>query len=542
MADDASVIAAGWAAFAERDWGRARDCFSDALAGAAAEAFDGYGHALWFLGEAETGVEWRERACIAYAERGDWELAARVAGWIAHQHAMQGRESLARGWLTRAERGLEGRDDCAGAGWIAIERARLGGVEECIAGTRRALDIGRDAGDADLELFALSQLGRSEVAAGRYEEGMAHLEEAMTGAVAGRIASPQTLGETYCNMVTAAASAGDWERAMEWCAIVGGVARDSNLLPLHGACRALHADVLLASGRPDDAEQALADALAVTGYAPALTIGAVATLALLRIRQGRLPEAEMLLEGRIEASPILHALAHLRLAEGEPQIAIGLLRRALAAVEGDVLATARLVAALVGAALADGDLDDARAALGDLERLVAASDRPLLAASLDLATSEVAATAGETDRAHEHARRALERFGRLGMPHESAEARVALARSLADANPALAREEARAAHATFRDLGASRSADLAAALMRDLGAGSAPGPRGDGYGLTARERQVLELIARGLTNGEIGRRLFISEKTAGHHASRIFGKLGVRNRAEAATRARAWIE
>ncbi|NUR77704.1 MAG: response regulator transcription factor [Thermoleophilia bacterium] len=75
--------------------------------------------------------------------------------------------------------------------------------------------------------------------------------------------------------------------------------------------------------------------------------------------------------------------------------------------------------------------------------------------------------------------------------------------------------------------------DSAAAVLRDLGAGTGRGPRTYGE-LTARERDVLALLARGMTNGGIAKTLFISEKTAGHHVSRILSKLGVRNRAEAA--------
>ena len=56
----------------------------------------------------------------------------------------------------------------------------------------------------------------------------------------------------------------------------------------------------------------------------------------------------------------------------------------------------------------------------------------------------------------------------------------------------------------------------------------------DRYGLTPREREVLELLAEGRTNKQIAETLFISESTAGVHVSNILGKLGAANRVEAA--------
>ncbi|WP_446725076.1 response regulator transcription factor [Nocardiopsis sp. N85] len=57
-------------------------------------------------------------------------------------------------------------------------------------------------------------------------------------------------------------------------------------------------------------------------------------------------------------------------------------------------------------------------------------------------------------------------------------------------------------------------------------------------GLTPREAEVLRLVARGLTNREIGERLFISAKTVSVHTSNLMGELGVSDRNATAVRAR----
>ena len=122
------------------------------------------------------------------------------------------------------------------------------------------------------------------------------------------------------------------------------------------------------------------------------------------------------------------------------------------------------------------------------------------------------------------------------MPLDIGEARLELARALAADAPEMARDDARAAFAAFQELGASRAMDAAAAVLRDLGGGTAPRARAHGE-LTAREQEVLGLIGLGMSNARIALTLCISEKTAGHHVSRILSKLGVRNRAEAAAHA-----
>ena len=79
------------------------------------------------------------------------------------------------------------------------------------------------------------------------------------------------------------------------------------------------------------------------------------------------------------------------------------------------------------------------------------------------------------------------------------------------------------------------SADGAGAsdLFRGV-VGATAAPRGDTFGLSRREHEVLALISEGRTNREIGERLFISQKTVGVHVGNILGKLGVSGRVEAA--------
>ena len=126
------------------------------------------------------------------------------------------------------------------------------------------------------------------------------------------------------------------------------------------------------------------------------------------------------------------------------------------------------------------------------------------------------------------------------MPLQAAQTRVEIARTVRAAEPTLAIEEARVALAVFDEIGAVRDADLAASLLRDLGAAGRAGPKGLER-LTKREREVLGLLGQGLTNAEIAARLFISTKTAAHHVSNVLAKLGVRNRSEAAAYAHRFL-
>jgi DNA-binding CsgD family transcriptional regulator len=125
-------------------------------------------------------------------------------------------------------------------------------------------------------------------------------------------------------------------------------------------------------------------------------------------------------------------------------------------------------------------------------------------------------------------------FAEFGHVAELAQVRVTLAGILrATGDPAGAREVGDLARTAAHDLGAQPMLDDLKSI------GSAPA-RGDAASdtLTARETEILALVAEGRSNGEIGKQLFISAKTVSVHVSNILGKLGASGRTEAAAIAR----
>jgi ATP/maltotriose-dependent transcriptional regulator MalT len=176
-------------------------------------------------------------------------------------------------------------------------------------------------------------------------------------------------------------------------------------------------------------------------------------------------------------------------------------------------------------------------------RLAAASCGPVEEAELALAEAEYARATGANGAEPWQAAAAL--WGALGRPYPVAYARWREAEALMEARDRDG--AARAASAALegaRRLGSAWLAEevisLAARARLHLGdkATAATTPAAEEpenpFGLTARERDVLALVAAGATNREIGERLHMAEKTASVHVSRILAKLNVRSRTEAA--------
>jgi DNA-binding NarL/FixJ family response regulator len=499
------------------------------------------GVALWWLGETRASIDHTERAYAEFRRAGDSVPAAVAAMSLCVTWASNfDNHAVAGGWLARAERLLGDLDPNPLQGWLWL----LHGYLEPDTGRARelqqqVLELARATGDPDLELCALGDLGLTLVTQGRAAEGLALIDEAMAGTLGGEHRRLLTVVVASCDMLVACDLAGDLRRAAQWCQVADQFIARYGCPFLYARCRTLYGGVLMAKGRWAEAEAELKAAIRMAeGPGPASHAEALARLADLRLRQGRLEEAEALLPERGGGRAAARTAARLRLARGEPSVAAGLLERSLEddgqpGIHGERhLQAAAALETLVAAQLALDDLGAATAAAARLAELAEAEGDSQVAAMAAQAGARVAAAAERPQEARRLLERALGLFSDNDLPYETALARVELARALAGANPELAVAEARAALGAFERLGAKGEADAADALLRSLGAPGRTGPKRVGV-LTRREQEVLRLVGLGLSNPEIAQRLFISRKTAAHHVSNVLAKLGVRNRAGA---------
>jgi DNA-binding NarL/FixJ family response regulator len=525
-----AVINAGTAALADGRWAEARSAFEAVLATAdLPRAQDGLAEALWWLGEPQASLVHRERAFVGFRRAGQDSAAAAAAIEACVVHLINfGNGAVAAGWLARAE-------SLAGAelqGWICLMRAfMVPDADEACALMRRCIDTGRETGDVDLELSARSDLGGRLVAAGRVAEGLALIDEALAGALAGECRRRVTVVWACCTMLGACQTAGDLKRATQWLRVVDAFTARYGCPFMYATCRAHYGGLLVATGRWEHAERELAAAIRMSGRAgPVPHAMAITVLADLRLLQGRIEEAEALLANCTDDL----VRARVCLARGETEAAAALLERCL----GDDADPARAATGLALLVQAQIGLDRPGAACASADRLKAlgaAEPCGRAAALAAVAAGRVAAAHGDHAMAADHFRAAVPVLDRLELAFDAAQARLATAQVLTPESPHVAVVEARAALAAFDRIGASAYADTAAELLRSLGDRGRSVPRIPGP-LTRRERDVAKLVGRGLSNPEIARRLHLSPRTVGHHVAHVLAKLGLRNRTEIAAR------
>ena len=491
---------------------------------------------MHFQGDHARAIDLKERAFAAYRRRGNRVEASELARWLAFLYgSVQGNMAAAGGWMARAEHLLEGLDECAAHGWLTLDRAPFSDdPHERERYALAAQGIARRFGDQDLEFSALALLGDAYVASGRVAEGMALLDETMAAVSGGEVSSIPAIGEIYCRLLGACERASDARRAKQWMAAASQTVAWVDFVP--PTCRSHYGGVLIAAGRWAEAETELVEAFrAFEGGHRAARILPLIRLADLRLRQGRPDEAERLLE-EVDWHPAARrVLAGIALSRGERALAEDRARLCLEAGDPSDPACAPLLEVLVEVQLGRDRRDAAGETLDRLVELARTSGDDRARALAELATGRLLA-ADEAAGAAAHLQVALERFSALQLPLEAARTRLVLARAVAPRTPEAARAEGRLALTAFERLGAAADADGAAQLLRSLGGEGRTRPRREGA-LTTRELEVLDLVAAGCSNAEIGERLFISRRTAEHHVASILSKLGVRNRAEAAAHA-----
>jgi DNA-binding CsgD family transcriptional regulator len=448
-----------------------------------------------------------------------------------------------------------------------------GPAEEAREVSERAVTAARAAGSRTVEAHALDTLGMAMSLTGDWAGGERSLREAIHIA--------QELPDDFAT-TRADISLGD-------CLEQQGRIEEAAELALEGASLADRAGVLTHAryltgdacwrftclGRLDEAEAIAERALttAPKGMPGVLLLESAAHLAL---RRGRLDDAEERF-GRVrdmlgETSDSMwlgttaSGQAEVALWHSDPDGAWGLAARALEVVAGReyVHYTARLYATALRAAadralraLALGDeegageaRDDGRATLERLRALLAperwhrGAAGPEPVAFEAVCVAELSRAEGGFDPAPWEA--AAERFAALGEPFELAYVRWRQGEALivggddraaAQAPLHEAAEIAGALDASLLVAAVEALARRARVVLGEQDAGAVARPELDRLGLTEREHSVLALVAEGRTNRQIGEALFISEKTASVHVSRILSKLGVRSRVEAATAA-----
>ncbi len=485
-------------------------------------------------GDYAAAVDGYQEAYSAYREAGDLAGAARAArtvgwfrGWVFGDWAVY------RGWSARARTLFEQAGDDTGRGWLTLDDARNGDDLDVQRGLyNEAIAVGARSGDHDLECEATTGLGMMLIFSGLVDEGMRYLDAALAAICSGDVVQLPVVEGCLCGLFAACERTGDVGRADEWLRSAEPVLRRGNHVAVAGYCRAHYAGLLVAAGRFADAEDELVTAIDLMPDGLGARAAACCRLAELRVRQGRFEEADQLLVGLDHHEDAVRPLAALHLARGEGLLAVELLDRVVEGGPYEDHVLAPLLSLLVEARVDSGDIDGARKAAATLTGVVDNQASPYLGALGAAARARVCVASGQGDaRACWH--EAMSMFASAGMPAEVATVRLESARVAAADRPTVAVAEATAALRVFDELGDRRRADEATALLRTLGAAGPPGPKRRTE-LTRREDEVLDLLGHGLTNAEIGDRLFISPKTVEHHVGRILSKLGLRSRAEAA--------
>ena len=358
--------------------------------------------------------------------------------------------------------------------------------------------------------------------------GVALLDEAMTSVVSGQL-TRSSPGIVYCNVIGTCLEIADVRRADQWSEAARAWCETlPPESPFPGMCRVNRAEVARLRGAWSEAEaEATRASEELMGFDPMAAAQAFYETGEIRRRMGNLAGAEeCFARAREIGSDPQPGLALLRFTQGDAEGALRALQSSASTAGESRLQRARLLAALVDVAIAVPDLDAAAEAADHLSELAAGSAPLILQAMASTAAGAVRLAQGDAPAAVDSLRGAGAMWRELRLPYEAAQARVQYGLALrAAGDEDDAQLELRAAVSAFERLGADPDARTAA--------GSLPAKDALPGGLTAREAEVLRLVAAGKSNRDIATELVISEHTVARHLQNMFVKLGVSSRSGA---------
>ena len=524
---------------------RGRDCYRRRLWIA---AFDALSQAdeiepltapdLWLLawsahlnGRDEDFAQTMGRAYRAHLDAGEPLPAARCAGWLGAMLALTGESGPGAGWLSRAQRLVEREGvDCPERGFLillsAFDHAEAGDHDATLATATQAFEVAERFGDADLAAMALILQGRARLARGETKAGLALLDEAMVSVTTDQLL-PALTGLAYCNVIECCQEVYDLGRSQEWtAALTRWCDGQPDLVPYAGQCLVHRSEISQLHG---DWARALDEAIRACDRLagrPAIA-NAYYQLAEMHRLRGEFTEAEQAYRrvGEFGRQP-QPGLALLRLAEGRVSVAAAAIKRVIDEAP-DRLTRCRVLPAYADIMLATDQVSAAQDAADELTNIAETLGAPFLRAAAAHTQGAVSLAAGDPAGSLIPLRRAVSIWMQMGAPYESARARVLVGqacRELGDADSADIEFEA--VGQVFQKVGAAPDAER---LRQLIGSPERNHPSG----LTAREVQVLGLVATGRTNREISSTLMISEHTVARHLQNIFSKLGVSSRTAA---------
>jgi DNA-binding CsgD family transcriptional regulator len=526
------------AALVAGEWKKARKHLEASIAaGETPGAVEDLGLVAWWLDDAALTFEARERAYGLYRDRGDARGAARVAIWLVWDNlAFRGDFAVASGWLERARRILGDDRESPEYGWLLIRQGEVALFRghdpmASIESAGAAAKLGRQIGDQSVEFTGLALEGLARVSTGDIDGGMRCLDEATVAATSGDVKELHAVGLVCCWQIFACERVRDYDRAAQWCARVAEFSRRWGLHPLSSICRTQYAGVLIWRGDWEGAEKELSlAAREMEKVRPASTGPAVARLGELRLRQGRFDDAERLFTQSSSQSQSRLGLAALHLQRGEADESAEIAEQFLLKLGNDE-ATARVAALelLVKANAMRGKLAAVEHHLAELERIGGTLGTDPVMASVAAARGTVARERGDSAGAVRCLETAIALFEKTGAPFETARARLDLAELLAaTGRPESAAPLARTALDALSALVARGDVARASRLLE------VPGIDAKKARLTARQVEILRLVARGLSNGQIATKLRLSEHTVKRHVANLLLRLDLPSRAAAA--------